>query len=359
MNNKLLTEIRSSCVYTREMYSKEKEYVLNTVAYYDNEQFVAIPRYPHILIGDKGTIYDIYRRMRLYAVENNYGFLSIDTFDLKHGRVCRCFIHRLIMMAFRPIPNDDNMQVVHIDGNKRNNHLSNLKWEKCVETVDERMTSGMTTASSLFTMTQVRALCEQLNNGLRIKEAILAAGLEYNHPTKDMASRLCRGLLYPELLKEYPNIASTNRGKPTSDKQIEMICQLLIQGLTDSQVNKELFRQGGGYVSIAFIDKIRYGMVDEPSWIRIINQYPNIPRPGLVRTREVLSDEVVHQICRMILNGTTIDELRDFVPGGNNKSRDTFRHFINYLTRNAIKSYLHITSQYFRPGGPVPTLSRV
>lgn len=37
-------------------------------------------------------------------------------------------VHRLVMMAFNPIDNMENLEVNHIDGNKANNKLSNLEW---------------------------------------------------------------------------------------------------------------------------------------------------------------------------------------------------------------------------------------
>ena len=37
-------------------------------------------------------------------------------------------VHRLVMMAFSPIENYENLQVNHKDGNKANNHIDNLEW---------------------------------------------------------------------------------------------------------------------------------------------------------------------------------------------------------------------------------------
>lgn len=58
-------------------------------------------------------------------VKNRYGYLTIKLvyFDQKK----RFYIHRLVTTYF--LQNPENKSFVnHIDGNKKNNHLSNLEW---------------------------------------------------------------------------------------------------------------------------------------------------------------------------------------------------------------------------------------
>ena len=52
-------------------------------------------------------------------------------------------IHRLVLMAFSPVKDMHKLQVNHIDGNKKNNHLSNLEWVNGRENVLHAMTLGL------------------------------------------------------------------------------------------------------------------------------------------------------------------------------------------------------------------------
>ena len=57
--------------------------------------------------------------------KNNYGYMSFDL--CKDGKSKKTKIHRLV--AQHHLPNPNNHKVVnHIDGDKSNNHVSNLEW---------------------------------------------------------------------------------------------------------------------------------------------------------------------------------------------------------------------------------------
>jgi len=61
--------------------------------------------------------------MKVYSAEGKYDRLSISVNALEKSLV----IHRLVARAFIPNPYN-KVAVNHIDGNKRNNHVSNLEW---------------------------------------------------------------------------------------------------------------------------------------------------------------------------------------------------------------------------------------
>lgn len=78
-------------------------------------------------IDDLGNIYsDISGKMKTRNKGNTeYQIINLMTLE---GKKKTFRVHRLVMMAFHPIQNMNDMEVNHIDGNKQNNALSNLQW---------------------------------------------------------------------------------------------------------------------------------------------------------------------------------------------------------------------------------------
>ena len=76
--------------------------------------------------GTKNGLYTIHEKIikqRINKKRHGYCELSLH----KNGKEKRFKVHRLVAEAF--IPNPNNLpEVNHIDGNKENNHASNLEW---------------------------------------------------------------------------------------------------------------------------------------------------------------------------------------------------------------------------------------
>ena len=80
-----------------------------------------------------------------------------------HGCTNTYKLHRLLMMAFKPVPNFRNLEVDHIDGNKENNDLANLEWV----TTDENGRRARETGLHRRTLTddQVHLFCREWSTG--------------------------------------------------------------------------------------------------------------------------------------------------------------------------------------------------
>lgn len=54
-----------------------------------------------------------------------------------------CFLHRIVLMTWGTMPPEGKNEVNHIDGNKLNNHVSNLEWNNRRENVIHAVKNGL------------------------------------------------------------------------------------------------------------------------------------------------------------------------------------------------------------------------
>lgn len=91
----------------------------------ENEIWVKIKDHPNYSVSNKGRVRNDKReRIRKTYIDKD-GYLFVALFGNKSNVICR--VHRLVANAF--IPNPDNKPCVdHIDTNKLNNNVDNLRW---------------------------------------------------------------------------------------------------------------------------------------------------------------------------------------------------------------------------------------
>lgn len=83
-----------------------------------------------------------YRRIEkiLTPTPNTHGYLLVGL--RRPGSVKSMLVHRLVMQAFEPIDNKDEMSVNHKDFNITNNRLENLEWCTALENVQHFWREG-------------------------------------------------------------------------------------------------------------------------------------------------------------------------------------------------------------------------
>lgn len=132
---------------------------------------------------------DVVRNSRVLKTTIRNGYksvcLSIDNIKQTH------YVHRLVAETY--IPNPNNLPCVnHIDGNKENNHVSNLEWVSHKENSQHASKMGLNdyqrtrktknnVSARMLTMTQANEIRSKYVSGSRTHGAH-ALGREYGIP---------------------------------------------------------------------------------------------------------------------------------------------------------------------------------
>jgi len=138
-----------------------------------------------------------------------------------------------------------------------------------------------------------------------------------------------------------------------SDETVRTLLKLLRAGYTKRQASEKL---GYDYYKDG-VDNLLNKILHNGYFSWISKDFPDILATAKPAFRYNFPDEIIHGICQMILARRTVDEIQAYA-GMTDKDRNTFHHFIISLKNNNHPRYLHITSQYFKPGERVPRMQK-
>lgn len=86
---------------------------------------MSIPEHQGYEITEEGNVWTNFYQKWLKLTIEKFGYVRVSL--QVNGRSKKMSVHRLVAKTF--IPNPDNLpQVNHMDGDKQNNHVSNLEW---------------------------------------------------------------------------------------------------------------------------------------------------------------------------------------------------------------------------------------
>ena len=139
-------------------------------------------------VDELGNVYSMVKKGNVmdYPVTtlkpaNNKGYLRVvlrhKGCNKSHGK----YVHRLVAQAYVPNPNNYT-EVNHIDGNKQNNHYSNLEWCSRKQNMQHAWDTGLCTNDMNKKGPLVRYIGTSVKNGTIIEvtshEGLVASGFD-------------------------------------------------------------------------------------------------------------------------------------------------------------------------------------
>lgn len=103
------------------------------------------------------------RRIILTLTKQISGYLYAMV-ELSNGKQKNCRVNRLVAEAFLPNPNS-LPDVNHKDGNKENNHVSNLEWSSKLDNVRHAWRNGLA-KPHIFTEAERKLISERTKEGM-------------------------------------------------------------------------------------------------------------------------------------------------------------------------------------------------
>lgn len=96
------------------------------------ETFYSVSNYGEVRNDSTGTL--------LGGTVANNGYVMV---HLRQRIDKMCSVHRLVMKAFQPREDMNDLQINHIDGNKTNNYIENLEWSTALDNMRHSFQMGL------------------------------------------------------------------------------------------------------------------------------------------------------------------------------------------------------------------------
>lgn len=188
-----------------------------------NLQFIGQPSYA---VSREGKVYSLKSSRFLKSFSDTSGYQYIECYE--HGKKHKFAVHRLVALAFLDNP-ENKKEVNHKDGNKSNNHLSNLEWVTPSENCIHAERTGLRNNAKLDDFT-VHNICTKLCEGFRVCDISSMFGIPRSY-----ISDIKNKKTYVYISNEYDFPEFKNPEK-MSDEKVIKICELLSEGMSNKEI---------------------------------------------------------------------------------------------------------------------------
>jgi len=295
------------------------------------EQFVEITDdidsdiMPIYLISNIGRVYNKKSNKFLYGTPEHTGYIRVNLIT-KNKRIKYCPMHRLVIKAFKPIPeNWDQLQINHIDGIKQHNWITNLEWVTAHENSIHAIKNNLRVVSptSKLNEEKVHEICKLLQYD-KLTHSEIAKRFDVKPNT---ISNIQNKKSWVDISNQYDFSNRIKSNVKLTEKDIIDICELILSGKSNKYI-ASLYN-----VSPNTISNLR----NVNSWQNITSKYFQVHERKSVDKSNVLNSDQIVEICKLIESGMY------------NDSEIAKMFGVDYTTINKIhngKSWTHISKDF-------------
>lgn len=163
--------------------------------------------YSNFSISNFGRIKNTRTKVILKTTLTPNGYKQVNLYNKFTKRQNRFRIHRLVGLYF--VRGDKSLIINHKDGNKTNNHYTNLEWVTYSENLSHayknnlRNQDGIKNPSNVYSEKTIRKICSLLENGKTTKEIIEIVFDDYFPKYKDLIRHLKNRERWNSINKDY------------------------------------------------------------------------------------------------------------------------------------------------------------
>jgi transposase-like protein len=199
-------------------------------------------------VTENGDIYSRKSNRYLNLQYNDNGYVCVSL--RMQGKTKALKVHRLVGFTYLKDSYFEGAHINHKDGNKANNHYSNLEWVDRVENMRHAHRTGLIVAKPCTLSDDVvECVCRMLQEGVSISQTA-----KRNNVHRESVYQIIRGGVFKDISSKY-DLSKINKQSRVPNESILAAMQALSIGLPVAEVA----RKTG--VNPSSVKRIKYGLL--------------------------------------------------------------------------------------------------